>query len=296
MLYQRLNDGNLRRYSGTGKAQAHRAESIRPTMHQQDPGNRRTSVVTGARSGIGKATAELLENSGQRVLGVDLSGCTINVDLTTATGRADAIEQVKSLCPEGLDALVQCAGLSNTDGPAVVSVNFFGAVALADGLRALLAMRDAPRAVIVSSSAASHPVDDAIVSACLEGNEARARSLARVDAPERQGVVYASSKRAISKWIRRAAPSPEWAGAGILLNGVAPGLVRTPMTIPLLETSEGRDILGRVVPRAVKQPAEPEDVALLLAFLASPDNRYLVGQVPYCDGGTDVITRGDTIF
>jgi NAD(P)-dependent dehydrogenase (short-subunit alcohol dehydrogenase family) len=268
-------------------------------MHQRDPGCQRTSVVTGARSGIGKATVELLENSGQRVLGIDLSGCTIDADLGTPAGRAAAIDQVKSLCPEGLDALIQCAGLSNADGPAVVSVNFFGVVALAVGLRSLLTMRDTPRAVIVSSSAASHPVDDAIVSACLAGNEAEARSLARFDddvAMDRQGVVYASSKRAVSKWIRRSAARPEWAGAGILLNGVSPGLVRTPMTIPLLETSEGRDILARVVPRAVREAGEPEDVALLLAFLAGPDNRYLVGQIPYCDGGTDVITRGDAIF
>ena len=100
----------------------------------------------------------------------------------------------------------------------------------------------------------------------------------------------------MTRWIRRTAPRPEWAGAGILLNGVAPGLVRTPMTIPLLATEEGRAVLAQAVPRAVAEPAEPEDVAQLLAFFASPDNRYLVGQVPYCDGGTDVVMRGDAFL
>ena len=68
------------------------------------------------------------------------------------------------------------------------------------------------------------------------------------------------------------------------------------MTIPMLQSDEGRAVLAKAVPRAVDDAAEAEDIALLLAFLASPDNRYLVGQVPFCDGGTDVIMRGDDIF
>ena len=69
------------------------------------------------------------------------------------------------------------------------------------------------------------------------------------------------------RWIRRTAAGPEWAGAGILLNGIAPGLVRTPMTLPLLTTEAGRAVLAQAVPRAVAQPAEPEHIAFLLAFL-----------------------------
>ena len=65
------------------------------------------------------------------------------------------------------------------------------------------------------------------------------------------------------------------------------------MTEPLLATEQGRDLLARAVPRAVQRIADPVDIALLLAFLASPDNRYMVGQVPFCDGGKDVLLRGD---
>lgn len=260
----------------------------------------RTCVVTGARSGIGRATVELLRSRGERVVGVDLAGSDIAADLATRVGREHAVAAVRAAFPDGLDALIECAGLSTRDGPAVVSVNYFGAVALADGLRDLLARGRAPRCVIVSSSASFLPYDADIVAACLAGDEAKARGIAAtpgsVEPGHRQGEVYAASKRAVTRWIRGTSKRSEWAGAGILLNGVAPGLVRTPMTIPLLETEEGRAVLAKAVPRAVANAAEPGDLALVLAFLASPDNRYLVGQVPICDGGTDVLLRGDDVI
>jgi NAD(P)-dependent dehydrogenase (short-subunit alcohol dehydrogenase family) len=260
----------------------------------------RTTVVTGARSGIGQAVAALLRERGEQVVGIDLGDSTIATDLSIPDGRRHAIAEVRKLCSEGLDALIECAGLSTQDGPTVVSVNYFGTVALAEGLQPLLANGRAPRAVLVSSSACFLPFDGKVVAACLAGDESRARALAashtRDEATARQGAIYAASKRALTRWIRRTAPRPEWAGAGILLNGVSPGLVITPMTRPLLATEQGRKVLEQAVPRALPDPAEPRDLALLLAFLASPDNRYLVGQVPYCDGGTDVIMRGDAML
>lgn len=261
----------------------------------------RINVVSGARSGMGKATVELLRSRGERVLGIDLTGSDISADLATPAGRQAAIAAVNGACPQGIDALILCAGLGGgmAPGEAVVSVNYFGAVDLAVGLRPLLALGDAPRVVAISSSASLLGYDAAIVDACLAGDETSAREMARAKTPAdtalRAGPIYAASKRALTRWIRRTSVLPEWAGAGILLNGISPGLVQTPMTIPMLGTEEGRAILAKVTPRAVREAAVADDLAQVVAFLASPQNRYLVGQVPLCDGGTDVLLRGDDV-
>src|SRR5699024_4183723 len=124
---------------------------------------------------------------------------------------------------------------------ATAAVNYFGAVATLEGLRPLLAGSHSPRAVAVTSMASLMPHDDALVTAFLNGNEdealARAAELA-AGSPDEGNLIYGSSKQALSRGVRRQAPTAEWAGAGIPLNAVAPGVVLTPMTAALTATEE----------------------------------------------------------
>ncbi|HEY6868566.1 MAG TPA: SDR family oxidoreductase, partial [Novosphingobium sp.] len=86
-------------------------------------------------------------------------------------------------------------------------------------------------------------------------------------------------------------------GAGILLNGVGPGSVLTPMTEPFFATEEGRAMLAMATPIALAGRAygKPEELAEIIAFLATLRGRYLVGQIVYVDGGTEAIKRPGTI-
>lgn len=252
----------------------------------------RPIIVTGAASGIGAATAMLLRERGEVVLGVDLAGSDIDADLSHEAGRQAMLAAVSARAPDGIAAIAAVAGSARLDDPGlIVSVNHFGAVATLEGLRPLLAGASRPRAVLVASSAALLPHDQGIVDACLADDEARARAAAEA-APTN---AYASSKRALAVWMRRAATAPRWAGARIPLNGVAPGTVKTPMTLPLLATEEGRAILRASTPIAVPDYGEPRDLAEILAFLLTMETGYVVGQLLFADGGTDALMRPETI-
>lgn len=250
----------------------------------------RTFVVTGAGSGIGRATAAELQRQGCAVVGVDLHDADILADLSSDEGRATALAAVAERLPEGLDGIVTCAGIGGGSGAQVSAINYFGTVRMIDGVRPLLARGRDPRAVVIASSTAVLPYDRDLLALYLADDEAGAR--AREDDPI---VAYMTGKRALCHWVRRNAVRTEWAGAGILLNGVAPGLIRTPLTGPSLDTPQGREQVAQVTPIALADYAGPEQLAPLIAFLASPHNSYMVGQIVFSDGGSDVLLRGEAV-
>ncbi|WP_108720304.1 SDR family oxidoreductase [Miniimonas sp. S16] len=257
----------------------------------------RTYVVTGSASGIGKATAELLTERGHRVIGVDLHDADVEVDLTLASDRARLVTEVAEKAGGAIDAIVAVAGLA-LPVPKTVGVNYFGMVATLEGLRPLLAGSPAPRAVGVSSMASLHPNDAELVDHLLAGDEPAALARAEILAKDEKtgGLIYGSTKAAFSRWIRRSAASPEWAGAGIPLNAVAPGVILTPMTADLTDTEEKREALRQMVPMPLNGFAEARTVATLLVWLASEENTHLCGQVIFVDGGSDVVIRGDSTW
>ncbi|HEX3946368.1 MAG TPA: SDR family NAD(P)-dependent oxidoreductase, partial [Acidimicrobiales bacterium] len=106
-----------------------------------------TVAVTGAASGIGAACARRLAGAGATVIGIDLRDTAVRADLGTPEGRAAAIEGVTERAGGALDGLVTCAGLAGApsrSGSLLASVNYFGTVALLDGLRPLLAAGSSP--------------------------------------------------------------------------------------------------------------------------------------------------------
>jgi NAD(P)-dependent dehydrogenase (short-subunit alcohol dehydrogenase family) len=246
----------------------------------------RLVVVSGSASGIGAAVRRRQEARGDRVIGVDVRDAEIKADLGTPAGRAEAVAAIGEAAGGTVDAAILCAGVRGR-GEGVVSVNYFGTVALLLGLRPLLQQAESPSAVAVASHAMIRGALAApIVSACLNGDEAEARRLVPL-----HDEAYAAGKLALAMWIRSEGPGDNWAGAGITLNAVSPGIVATPMVAPFLEDPIAAAHLREVVPAPLGRDAQPEDIAGVLEFLTSPGARMICGQVIFADGGAEALMQ-----
>lgn len=258
----------------------------------------RTYVVTGSASGIGACTAGILRDRGDRVIGVDLKDADVEADLSTAEGRRHAVAEVGELAENTIDAIIACAGIS-APIPKTVSVNYFGVVELLEGLLPALRRSEAPRVAVVSSMASLQPNDPSLVDALLEGDEDRALAIAEShlsEDPMTGYVSYPASKRALSRWVRRASVSEAWAGSGIPVNAIAPGTVLTPMTKELLSDPKQVEFVDQQVPMPLNYHQPPESVANALIWLTSPENTHMAGQTIYVDGGAEVSLRGDDVW
>ena len=259
-------------------------------------GQPRVIVVTGASSGMGAATVKRLHAQGDRVIGIDLAEAEIIADLGVPEGRRHAISEVARLCGDAIDGLVTFAGLGGLPdraGSLLVSVNFFGTVALLEGLRPLLVEGNSPSAIaIASNSMTCQPgVPTDVVERCLEDDEEGARRAADLAGSIQS---YPASKLAIARWVRRHAPLPAWAGAGIALNVVSPGAVET----PLLEATRDDPLLGPLLeafPVPLGRNGTPDELAGVVAFLLGDDARYFCGSVLVVDGGTEASLRSDDL-
>ncbi len=255
-----------------------------------------TYAISGSASGMGAATRSRLETAGHRVIGIDLHDAEVCADLATAEGRAEAVDAVVDAAGGVLDGAVSAAGLAPPAAAELIArVNYFGSVALLEGLRPALAASGSAQVVQFgsNSSTITPNLPDELVAAYLEGREDDAAAIvSEVDATFAQIVAYAGAKLAITRWCRGTAVSQPWAGSGIRLNVIAPGPVDTPLLRRVL-ADEVYGPIAESIPMPVAETPDADTLAQWVEFLLSPAARFACGSVLFVDCGIDALLRAD---
>jgi len=224
------------------------------------------AIVTGAGSGIGKATVELFRREGAKVVGADLHGSDFECD-------AGDEEQVEALVAHtlrdhgGLDIMFANAGISGgfasifeqdaDDWAEILRVNLIGPFLAIK--YAAPAMKERGGSIIATASVAG------------------LRSGAG-------GPAYSASKAGVINLVKVAAT--QLVGANIRVNAICPGLIETGMTEFIFERARAKgqaDQIGHLNP--LKRGGAPTEIANAALFLASDEASYVNGQAIVVDGG-----------
>jgi NAD(P)-dependent dehydrogenase (short-subunit alcohol dehydrogenase family) len=255
-------------------------------------------AVTGSASGMGRAVADKLRAAGHTVIGVDVKEADVVADLSTDSGRQRAVREVLAAVNGRLDGAVLAAGLGpgpGKDRPRVIAqVNYFGVVDLLEGWRSALAASASAKVVVFSSNSTTTTpaVPRRTVRALLGGDADKAVKSVRLFGRGASAIMYAGSKIAVSRWIRRTAVRGDWAGAGIRLNALAPGAIMTPLLEEQLSNpTESKAV--RAFPVPVGGFGDAGQLGDWAVFMLSDAADFLCGSVVFVDGGSDAYFRPD---
>jgi NAD(P)-dependent dehydrogenase (short-subunit alcohol dehydrogenase family) len=244
----------------------------------------RTAVVTGAASGLGQAVAIRLGGEGAAVACLDVaaSGAQETAAAIGAAGGTARAYQVDVSDPDAVRATV-AAGIKDLGRPSVL-INCAGVGQFANTHE--MPFADWSRIIGVNLTG-TFLMAQAVLPALLDGggnivNIASSAGLMGVA----YSAAYGASKGGVIQFTR--ALADEYLGRGVRVNAVAPGAMDTPIQASFMELPDGADLTKLNKLLSPLGFATPEEVAALVAFVASDDGRYMTGSILTIDGGLTI--------
>ena len=225
------------------------------------------AIVTGAGSGIGKATVELFSNEGATVVGADIKGADVKCDAGDEDHVAALIERTVR-DHGGLDIFFANAGISG----GFDSIFEQDAATWAEILRINLI-----GPFLAIKCAAPHMKERGGGSIIATASVAGLRSGAG-------GPAYSASKAGVINLVKIAAT--QLVGANIRVNAICPGLIETDMTEFIFDRARAKGQEGQIGHlNPLKRGGAPIEIANAALFLASDESSYVNGQAIVVDGG-----------
>jgi 3-oxoacyl-[acyl-carrier protein] reductase len=237
------------------------------------------AVVTGAGRGIGHAIAVRLAKEGARIASV--SRTEANAEKTASEINGLRADTAKAYAVDVADqaAVQKAAGeIFETFGRVDILVNNAGVTR--DGLSMRMSMDDWDT-VLNTNLKGAFNFTQAVMRPMIKQRSGRIINISSIAGLTGNAgqANYSASKAGLIGLTKTLAR--ELASRGITVNAVAPGLIETDMTTVLSE--EIRKAILQKVP--LGKLGEPEDIAAAVAYLASPEAKYITGQVLTVDGG-----------
>jgi NAD(P)-dependent dehydrogenase (short-subunit alcohol dehydrogenase family) len=244
------------------------------------------ALITGGAGAIGKATARRLLDDGYRVAICSRGEGGVARALSELGGGDGAIGVVGDLSREDEARRIVDEAATRLGGLSVL-INAHGI----QGRTARIAALDAADWTESLQTNLLGPIatTTAAIEHMVAGGGGAIVNVSSIDAlrAEENVAVYGVAKAALLSFTQYAAA--ELADAGIRVNAVAPGWVRTPMTEEIIRTAGVER--GKWANNALGRPAEPDELAAVIAFLASSHASYVTGETLVADGGQVLLMR-----